>query len=148
MFNASSSKFNSSNRGTLHVTRQPRSCEVAPALRQFHFQTSISNTSDSSSSLLHFRCSSSHLVPNGMKLMAISKICVSAYKYNKSNKIKKIDASQAAKSLAEKIVLLPCKLRKPELSPHGQRKSLPSSGSDHLVLEMISMSHDVQVVVS
>ena len=55
--------------------------------------------------------------------------------------------------LAEKTVLLPCKLRKPELSLHGQRKSLPSSGSDHLVLEMISMSHEynlhnVQVVVS
>ena len=50
--------------------------------------------------------------------------------------------------LAEKIVLLPCKLRKPELSLQGQRKSLPSSGSDHLVLEMISMSRDVQVVVS
>ena len=50
--------------------------------------------------------------------------------------------------LAEKTVLLPCKLRKPELSLQGQRKSLPSSGSDHLVLEMISMSRDVQVVVS
>ena len=34
--------------------------------------------------------------------------------------------------LAEKTVLLPCKLRKPELSLQGQRKSLPSSGSDHL----------------
>ena len=52
--------------------------------------------------------------------------------------------------LAEKTVLLPCKLRKPELSLQGQRKSLPSSGSDHLVLEVISMSHeyDVQVVAS
>ena len=52
--------------------------------------------------------------------------------------------------LAEKTVLLPCKLRKPELSLHGQRKSLPSSGSDHLVLEMISMSqeYNVQVVPS
>ena len=55
--------------------------------------------------------------------------------------------------LAEKTVLLPCKLRKPGLSLQGQRKSLPSSGSDHLVLEMISMSHesheyDVQVVAS
>ena len=48
------------------------------------------NTSDSSSSLFDFRCSSSHPVPNdpnGMELMAISKICVSAYKYNKSSKI-------------------------------------------------------------
>ena len=42
MFNASSSKSNSSIRGTLHFTRQPRSCEVAPTLRQFHFQTSVS----------------------------------------------------------------------------------------------------------
>ena len=68
MFNASSSKPNSSTSwGTLHFTRQPRSYEVAPDLRQFHFQTLISNTSDSSSSLFHFRCSSSHPVPNGCK---------------------------------------------------------------------------------
>ena len=93
MFNASSSKSNSSTRGTLHFTRQPGSCEVAPAL---------TNTSDSSSSLFHFRCSSSHPVPHGMKLMAITKICVSAYQYNKSSQI---DASQAAKSLAENTVL-------------------------------------------
>ena len=45
-------KSNSSTSwGTLHFTRQPRSYEVAPDLRQFHFQTLISNTSDSSSSL-------------------------------------------------------------------------------------------------
>ena len=50
MFNASSSKSNSSTQGTLHFTRQPRSCEVAPTLRQFHFQTLTSNASDSSSS--------------------------------------------------------------------------------------------------
>ena len=43
MFNASSSKSNSSTRGTLHFTRQPRSYEVAPTLRQFHFQTSVSS---------------------------------------------------------------------------------------------------------
>ena len=75
---------------------------------------------------------------------------VFAHKYRKSSKIQQINASKAAKSPAEKTVLLPCKLRKPELSLHGQRKSLPSSGSDHLVLEMISMSHEynVQVVVS
>ena len=66
MFNTSSSKSNSSTKGTLHFTRQPRSCEVAPTLRQFHFQTLISNTSDSSSSLFDFRCSSRHPVPNGM----------------------------------------------------------------------------------
>ena len=84
MFNPSFSKSNSSTRGTLHFTRQPRSCEVAPTLRQFHFQTLTSNTSDSSSPLFHFRCSSSHPVSNAMILMAISKICVSAYKYNKS----------------------------------------------------------------
>ena len=47
--------------------------------------------------------------------------------------------------LAEKTVPLPCKLRKPELSLQGQRKSLPSSGSDHLVLEMIAMSHEYNV---
>ena len=105
MFNASSSKSNSSTRGTLHFTRQPRSCEVAPTLRQFHFQTLTSNTSDSSSPLFHFRCSSSHPVSNAMILMAISKICVSAHKYNKSSQIQQIDASQAAKSLAEKTVL-------------------------------------------
>ena len=46
-----------------------------------------------------------HPIPNGLKL-AISKICVSAYKYNKSSKIQLIDASQAAKSLAQKTVLL------------------------------------------
>ena len=40
-----------------------------------------------------------------MNLMAISKICVSAHKYNKSSQIQQIDASQAAKSLAEKTVL-------------------------------------------
>ena len=89
MFNASSSKSISSTRGTVHFTRQPRSCEVAPTLRrQFHSQTLLSNTSDSSSSLFHFRCSSSHPVPNGMKLMAISRICVSAYKYKYSKSSK------------------------------------------------------------
>ena len=41
-----------------------------------------------------------------MKLMAISKICVSAYKYDKPSKIQLIDTSQAAKSLAQKTVLL------------------------------------------
>ena len=34
---------NSSTRGTPHFTRQPRSYEVAPTLRQFHFQTSVSS---------------------------------------------------------------------------------------------------------
>ena len=41
-----------------------------------------------------------------MKLMAIRKIGVSAFKYNKPSKIQLIDASQAAKSLAQKTVLL------------------------------------------
>ena len=96
--------------GTLHFTRQPRqprSCEVAPDLRQFRFtfRPYYPNTSDSSSSLFHVRCSSSPPIPNGLKL-AISKICVSAYKYNKPSKIQLIDASQAAKSLAQKTVLL------------------------------------------
>ena len=72
----------------------------------FHVQTLISNTSDSSSCLFHFKCSSSHPFPNGMKLMAISKICVSACKYKKPSKMQLIDASQAAKSLAQKTVLL------------------------------------------
>ena len=82
-----------------------RSCSRSEAV-SVHFQTLISNTSDSSSRLFHFRCSSSHPFPNGMKLMAISKICVSAYKYKKTSKIQVIDASQAAKSLAQKTVLL------------------------------------------
>ena len=43
MFNASSSKSNSSTKGTLHFTRQPRSFEVVPTLTQFHFQTSVSS---------------------------------------------------------------------------------------------------------
>ena len=47
-----------------------------------------------------------HPLPNGMKLMAIRKIGVSAFKYNKPSKIQLIDASQAAKSLAQKTVLL------------------------------------------
>ena len=81
------------------------SCSRSEAV-SVHFQTLISNTSDTSSCLFHFRCSSSHPFPNGMKLMAISKICVSAYKYKKTSKIQLIDASQAAKSLAQKTVLL------------------------------------------
>ena len=90
--------------GTLHFTRQPRqprSCEVAPTLRQFRFtfRPYYPNTSDSSSSLFHVRCSSSPPFPIGLKLMAISKISVSAYKYNKSSNIQLVDASQAAKSL-------------------------------------------------
>ena len=88
----------------LHFTRQPRqprSCEVAPDLRQFRFtfRPYYPNTSDSSSSLFRVRCSSSPPFPNGLKLMAISKISVSAYKYNRPSKIQLIDASQAAKSL-------------------------------------------------
>ena len=59
------------------------SCSRSEAV-SFHFQTLISNTSDSSSCLFHFRCSSSHPFPNGIKLMAIRKICVSAYKYQKT----------------------------------------------------------------
>ena len=73
------------------------SCSRSEAV-SFHFQTLISNTSDSSSSLFHVRCSSSPPFPIGQKLMAISKISVSAYKYNKSSKIQ-LDASHAAKSL-------------------------------------------------
>ena len=74
------------------------SCSGSEAV-SFHFQTLISNTSDSSSSLFHVRCSSSPPFPISLKLMAISKISVSAYKYNKSSKIQLVDASQTAKSL-------------------------------------------------
>ena len=81
------------------------SCSRSEAV-SFHCQTLISNTSDRSSSLFHVRCSSSPPFPIGLKLMAISKISVSAYKYNKPSKIQLIDASQAAKSLAQKTVLL------------------------------------------
>ena len=63
-------------------------------------------------------------------------------------KINKSMLHRPPSHLAEKTVLLQCKLRKPELFLQGQRKSLSSSGSDHLVLEMISMSRDVQVVLS
>ena len=76
MFNASSSKSNSSTRGTLHFTRQPK---LLP-----HWQTQVTVPS----SLFHFKCSSSHPVPHGMKLMVISKISVSAYKYNTLNQAK------------------------------------------------------------
>ena len=71
-------------------------------------------------------------------------------KYHRSSEIKKNNASKAAKSLAKKTMFLPCKLRKVEPSLHAQRKNLQSSGSDHLVSEMISMSqgYNVQVVGS
>ena len=58
----------------------------------------------------------------------------------KSRKINKSILHRPPSHLAEKTVLLLRKLRKPGLSLQGQRKSLPSSGYDHLVLEMISMS--------
>ena len=75
---------------------------------------------------------------------------VFVHKYHRSSEIKQSNASKAAKSRAEKTMLLPCKLRKLEPSLHAQSKGLPSSGSDHLVLEMISMSqgYEVQVVGS
>ena len=154
MFNASSSKSNSSTRGTLHFTRQPRSCEVAPTLRQFHFQTSVS-VIIVPDVLKMIVCQWSQM--NAIRrLMGISSkklwlcsLCqflltstINQAKFNKSM------LHRPPSHLPEKIVLLPCKLRKPELSLQGQRRGLPSSGSDHLVLEMISMSRDVQVVVS
>ena len=80
------------------------SCSRSEAV-WFRFQTLLSNTSDTWSSKFRFRCSSSHPFPN-VKLMAISKICVSAYRNNKPSKIQLIGASQAAKSLAQKTVLL------------------------------------------
>ena len=168
MFNASSSKSKSSAKGTLHFTRQPRSCEVAPTLRQFHFQTSVSSRIVVTLDRLYFTSDVLKMIVCQMKPEECyqhresesSKNCVSAslcqflltstinqVKFNKSM------LHRPPSHLAEKTVLLPCKLRKPELSLQGQRKSLPSSGSDHLVLEMISMSHesheyDVQVVAS
>ena len=64
MFKASSSKSNSSTSwGTLHFTRQPRSCEVAPDLKQFGFAFRP-YTSDTWSSLFHVRCSSNDCSPN------------------------------------------------------------------------------------
>ena len=91
-----------------------------------------------------------------IRLMVISEqqknmfVPVFAHKFHRTSEMKQINDSKAAKSLAEQTVVLPCKLRKLEPSLHAQRKSLPSSGSDHLVLEMISMSqgYDVQVVGS
>ena len=88
--------------------------------------------------------------------MFVQFVPVFAHNYRKSSKNAKSNKSilhRPPSHLAEKTVLLPCKLRKPELSLHGQRKSLPSSGSDDLVLGMILMSHesheyDVQVVFS
>ena len=84
-----------------------------------------------------------------IRLMVINEP-VFAHKYYRSSEIKQSNASKAAKSRAEKTALLPRKLRKLEPSLHAQHKSFPSSGSDHLVLEMISMSqaYDVQVVGS
>ena len=93
----------------------------------------------------------------GIRLMVINEqqktcVCASFLLTNAIDQAKLNNryASKAAKSRAEKTVLLPSKLRKLEPSLHAQRKSLPSSGSDHLVLEMISMSqgYEVQVVGS
>ena len=58
----SSKSISSTSWGTLHFTGQQRSCEVAAALRQFHFQTSVSSIIGSSSSLSHFRCSSNYFL--------------------------------------------------------------------------------------
>ena len=164
MFNASSSKSNSSTRGTLHFTRQPRSCEVAPTLRQFHFQTSVSSITVP---VHHFYFTSDVLKMIVCQMNAIyqyqidgnqwaAKLCLcSLCQFLLTNTVNQEHFNKSMlhrppSHLAEKTVLLPCKLRKPELSLQGQRKSLASSGSDHLVLEMISMSHeyDVQVVGS
>ena len=150
-------KSNSLTRGTLHFQRQPRSCEVAPTLRQFHFQTSVLGIIVPDV-LKMIVCQWSQMnaisrlmeISEQQKIVFVQFVPVFAYKYNKSSRIHYVNrcftGHQA--TLAEKIVRLPCKLRKPELSLQGQRKSLPSSGSDHLVLEMISMSRDVQVFVS
>ena len=102
MFNASSSKSNSSTRGTLHFTRQPRSCEVAPTLRQFHFQTSVSGiiVPDVLKMIVcQMNAISIRLmgISEQQKIVFVQFVPVFAYKYNKSSKIKQIDASQATK---------------------------------------------------
>ena len=130
----------------LHFTRQPRqprSCEVAPDLRQFRFtfRPYYPNTSDSSSSLFRVRCSSSPPFPNGLKLMAISKISVSAYKYNRPSKIQLIDASQAAKSLvlliSKKGASCVCRLKLRKL-----RRLVPwATDFEHHVAQNLGKAH-------
>ena len=106
MFNASFSKSNSSTRGTLHFTRQPRSCEVAPTLRQFHFQTLTSNiqvtvrhlyfTSDV---LQVIRFQMLWISWQSAKSLFLLTSTINQGKFNKSM------LHRAAKSLAEKTVL-------------------------------------------
>ena len=166
MFNASSSKSNSSTSwGALHFTRQPRSCEVAPTLRQFRFTFRPYYPIQVTVHHLYFTSNVLQMIARQMKpgewyqyqidgnQWAAKKVRLCqffAHKYHKSSKIKQSNSSKAAKSRAAKTALLPCKLRKLEPSLHAQRESFPSSDSDHLVLEMISMSqgYDVQVVGS
>ena len=70
-----------------NLTHQPAEAPFWEHLCRFTFRPRIKYNSDTWSSLFHFRCFSSHPFAHGMRLMAISKICVSAHKYNKSSKI-------------------------------------------------------------
>ena len=119
----------------------------------------IKYSSASSSSLFHFKHSSNDRLPYeakcmisdiSTKLMGISEqeLCLCQFLLTYTVNHAKLNKSMLQRSpshLAEKTVPLPRKLRKRELSLQGQRKSLPSSGSDHLVLEMIAMSHEYNV---
>ena len=103
-----SKSFSSTSWGTLHFKGQQRSCEVAPTLRQFHFQTSVSSIIGSLSSLSHFRCSSNYflltyIMPNEWcqidgnqwwtRIVLFPAFCSNTINTAKSNK-----SSKAAKS--------------------------------------------------
>ena len=70
-----------------NLTHQPAEAPFWEHLCRFTFRPRIKYNSDTWSSLFHFRCFSTHPFAHGMRLMAISKICVSAHMYNKSSKI-------------------------------------------------------------
>ena len=70
-----------------NLTHQPAEAPFWEHLCRFTFRPRIKYNRDTWSSLFHFRCFSTHPFAHGMRLMAISKICVSAHKYNKSSKI-------------------------------------------------------------
>ena len=70
-----------------NLSHQPAEAPFWEHLCRFTFRPRIKYNSDIWSSLFHFRCFSSHPFAHGMRLMAISKICVSAHKCNQSSKI-------------------------------------------------------------
>ena len=104
----SSKSISSTSWGTLHFTGQQRSCEVAPTLRQFHFQTSVSSIIGSSSSLPHFRCSSNYflltyIMPNEWCQIDGNQwwtriVFFPAFRSNTINTAKSNKSSKAAKS--------------------------------------------------